>query len=288
MLRLRDLLRSGVDLVLGEESREPPPLPGTLPSVLVPLAQEAVDHLVRYQNAEYAALYLSRLQRFTHRPGIDPTLLMEIARSLAERMRYSDPIWMAQLRLEQGLVRADRSDRREAIRFPLADIVALLPEAAAEGASTALLLLGRSNLRMPMRFTAKTRAGLVKLKAIALLRRLRLQSVRYPKERALVERWLHMIDRSLAKRPEAALEIARTASVIHGAGEVYHRNVATWNVIVDHLVKPALDGAVDVPDLRAAVAALRGAAERGADRQRLLQIVDEIKGVAGKPPAALV
>jgi hypothetical protein len=283
MPNLQTIFRSGLDLVLGEESREAPPLPDALPAKVVPIARQAVAKLTGYQNAEYAELYLSRLQRFTRRRGVGTDLLVEIARLLAERMSYSDPIWIAQLRLAQvlqGQVLQDGGrgeDGREAIHFPLSDIVSLLPGALAEGASAALVALGREDLHMPMRFTARTRAGLLKLKAIALLRRMRLSSARYPKERALVERWLHMIDRSLTKCPEAALEIARTASIIEGSGDVYHRSVALWNVVIDRLVKPVFDGVINVPDLHSAVAEARDAAENGADRERLRQIIEEIK-----------
>jgi len=279
MLTLRAMFRSGLDLVLGEESRQPPPLPEGLPPELGPAARDAVAKLTDYQNAEYAQLYLSRLERFTRRRGISKELVAEIACLLAVRMRYSDPIWAAQMRLAQVL-QGDRSEAQEAIRFPLEDIVALLPAAVAEGASSALVVIGRANLRMPLRFTARTRAGVVKLKAIALLRRIRLRSLRYPKERALVERWLHMIDRSLAKRPQAAVEVARTASIIRGSGEAYHRSIDRWHTIIDNLVKPVFDGAADVPDLPAAVARLRSEAEGGADRGRLLQVIGEIKSGA--------
>jgi len=269
-------MRAGLDLVLGEESRDVPPLPDGLPDAIEPYVGDGVARLVEYQNDEYARLYLSRLERFTRRPDVSAELLVEIARLLVPRMSYSDPIWIAQMRLAQ-VRQGSNGEALEAIRFPLADIVALLPEIAAEGASAALVVLGKSDLRMPIRFTARTRAGVVKLKAIALLRRLRLQSVRYPRERALVERWLHMIDRCLAKRPEAALEVAKTASIIRGNGEAYHRSVAVWNTLIDDLVKPVFDGAVAVADLRAAVAELRRAAEAGAEPGRLRQLIAEIK-----------
>jgi len=279
MPNLRAMFRSGLDLVLGDESRQPPPLPEGWPAELVATAQDAVDRLTDYQNAEYAQLYLSRLERFIRRRGISRELLAELTTLLAIRMSYSDPIWVAQRRLAQVL-QGDRSDVQEAIRFPLEDIVSLLPVAAAEGVSTALVAIGRANLRVPLRFTARTGAGVVKLKTIALLRRLRPRSLRYPKERALVERWLHMIDRSLTKRPEAAIEIARTASIIGGSGEAYHRSVDRWHAIIDNLVKPVFDGVADVPNLRSAVARLRSEAESGADRDRLLHVIDEIKSAA--------
>ena len=285
-MSLRSLLRSGLDLVLGDDSREPPPIPDGLPPEVAPIAAAAVAGLSTYQNAEYAELYLSRLARFSRRPGMPTDLLLEIAGHLATRMSYRDPIYLAQLKLEQLAGQQAPGDNLEAVRFPLSDVVSLLPEAAASGAVVALGLIGWSNLRMPMRFTAKTKAGVLKLKAIALLRRLRPQSLRYPKERALVERWLHMIDRSLAKRPDAALDVARTAAIIQGSGDVYHRNVARWDVVIDNLVKPTFDGTIEIADLRGAVASLVAAATHGMEPDRLRQLIDEIKSSQPRPAVA--
>ena len=52
-----------------------------------------------------------------------------------------------------------------------------------------------------IRFSTASRWGIRRLKIEASLRRWRLFSVRYAKERVWVERWLHMIDRSLSKQP---------------------------------------------------------------------------------------
>ena len=289
MASLSASFKSGLDLLFGDDSHEPPAVPNTLPDDVAPAARAAVSALVEYQNADYAELYLSRLQRFTRRRDVSRELMVEIARLLAVRMSYSDPIRLAQLRLAEVLHDGlhKKGSRPDAVRFPLEDLVSTLPDSVAESAVLVLGALGWSNLRMPLRFTARTRAGLLKLKAMTLLRRFRLQSLRYPKERALVERWLHMIDRSLSRCPEAALEIARTASIITGSGDVYHRSVARWHVVIDDLVKPVFDGMIAIPDLRSAVAAIRAAAEAEADENRLRQMIDEIKSARAVQTAAV-
>ena len=63
-----------------------------------------------------------------------------------------------------------------------------------------------------IRFSAASRWGVRRLKIEAGLRRWRLFSVRYAKERVWVERWLHMIERSLTKQPKAASAIVQTAT----------------------------------------------------------------------------
>jgi hypothetical protein len=92
------------------------------------------------------------------------------------------------------------------------------------------------------------------------LRRWRLFSVRYAKERVWVERWLHMISRSLVKQPAAASEMVRTATMIRGYGDVYRQGLADWNAIIDGLAKPTFDGVLALTDLAGAVAEARAAA----------------------------
>jgi len=67
------------------------------------------------------------------------------------------------------------------------------------------------------------------------LKRWRLFSIRYGKERVWVERWLHMISRSLARQPAAASELVQTATMIQGYGDVYRQGLADWNAIIDGL-----------------------------------------------------
>ncbi len=105
------------------------------------------------------------------------------------------------------------------------------------------------NKRVSIRFSTASRFGIRRLKIEAGLRRWRLFSVRYAKERVWVERWLHMIDRSLTKQPQAAPAIVQTATMIEGYGDVYRQGLADWNAIIDGLVKPTFDGVLALPDL---------------------------------------
>ena len=91
------------------------------------------------------------------------------------------------------------------------------------------------------------------------LKRWRLFSGRYAKERLWVERWLHMIDRSLTKQPGAARAVVQTATMIQGYGDPYRQGIADWHLIIDGLVKPTFDGALALPDLAGAIAEARAA-----------------------------
>jgi hypothetical protein len=113
-------------------------------------------------------------------------------------------------------------------------------------------------------------------------------SVRYAKERLWVERWLHMIDRSLTKQPAAAAELVQTATMIQSYGDVYRQGMADWNAIIDGLVKPTFDGVLALPDLGGAVAEARAAAVPDPRQVALKRNIAEIRArvPAGSSAAA--
>lgn len=113
--------------------------------------------------------------------------------------------------------------------------------------------------RVSIRFSTASRVGIRRLKIEAGLRRWRLLSTRYSKERVWVERWLHMIDRALTKEPAAVNAIVQTATMIEGYGEVYRQGMADWEAIIGDLAKPTFDRALTLPDLAGAIAQARAA-----------------------------
>jgi hypothetical protein len=72
-------------------------------------------------------------------------------------------------------------------------------------------------------------------------------------ERVWVERWLHMIDRALTRRPDAVEAVVRSATMIEGYGTGYRQGMAAWHQIVDGLAKPAFDGTLVIADLAEAI-----------------------------------
>ena len=91
-------------------------------------------------------------------------------------------------------------------------MIGALPAVVAEPVLDVLEWVGWTHTPVSIRFSAASRWGVRRLKIEAALRRWRLFSVRYAKERVWVERWLHMIDRSLTKQPQAASAIVQTAT----------------------------------------------------------------------------
>jgi hypothetical protein len=149
-----------------------------------------------------------------------------------------------------------------------------------------LAWLGWLRLPVSIRFSTASRWGIRRLKIEAGLKRWRLFSVRYLKERGWVERWLHMIDRSLTKQPAAAPAIVQTAEMITGYGDPYRQGMADWNAIIDGLVKPTFDGVLDLTDLGAAVAEARAAVLPDPRQAALKRKIAEIRARAPAEPNA--
>jgi len=263
---------------IGDDDSAPPFLPDGLPEAVAPIASEGIERLIDYQGAGYAQLYVDRLKRFIGRRGADDALFGEIARLMAQRMCYDDPIRIAQAKLGEldGGTRAADDIKK----FRWDELVEALPAAVADPLLGVLEWRGWLHRPVSIRFSTASRWGIRRLKIEAALRRWRRFSVRYGKERAWVERWLHMIDRSLTRQPSAASEIVQTATMIEGYGDAYRQGIADWHLIIDGLAKPAFDGALALPDLAGAVKEARAAAMPDPRQAALKRKIAEIRARA--------
>jgi hypothetical protein len=246
---------------IGDDDDTPPFLPEGLPEPVVAVASDAIHLLIDYQGNGYAQLYVDRLRRFVGKPGVDDAMFTEIARLMAARMSYQDPIRIAQLKLaELDDPSSPQVGSVDIRKFRLDELIGALPAIVAEYMLDAFEWAGWTHKAVSIRFSTASWVGIRRLRMEAGLRRWRLLSVRYAKERVWVERWLHMIDRSLTKQPGAASAIVQTAAMIQGYGDVYRQGMADWNAIIDGLAKPTFDGVLALPDLAGAVAEARAAA----------------------------
>ena len=249
--------------ILGDDDCARPFLPDGLSGVAASVVSDGIHLLMDYQGPSYAQLYVDRVRRFVGRHRVDDALLCEIARLLAERMAYEDPIRSAQLTLsevQRSAAQSPPSRKPEPKKFRVDELVGALPETAAEPLVMVCEKMGWLHRQVSLRFPARSRVGVRCLKAGAGLRRWRLFSVRYAEERAWIERWLHMISRSLDKQPAAVGAVVATATMVRGYGETYRRGIADWHAIIDGLVKPTFDGVLAIDDLAGAIAEARAAA----------------------------
>jgi len=244
--------------VIGEDEAALPLLPDNLPDRAAPIVGDSILLLAEYQSASHAQLYVDRLKRFIGRPGVDAALFCEIARLMAMRMSYQDPIRIAQLKLAE----ADSGTSLPADdvrKLRLDELVGALPAPAADPLLDVLGRIGWLRKRVSVRFSTKSRFGVRRLKLEASLRRWRQFSMRYNEERIWVERWLHMIARCLDKRPQAVSAVVETATMIQGHGDPYRQGLADWHLIIDGLAKPTFDGKLPLADLAGAIAEARAA-----------------------------
>jgi len=87
---------------IGEDDAAPPFLPDGLPTRRRRSSAEGTISM-DYQSASYARLYVDRLRRFVGRQDVDASRhFCEIARRMADRMSYEDPIRIAQLKLAES------------------------------------------------------------------------------------------------------------------------------------------------------------------------------------------
>jgi hypothetical protein len=269
--------------VIGDDDGAPPFLPDGLPEGAAPIVSEGIHLLIDYQGPSYASLYADRLRRFVGRRGVDDVMFGEIARLMAMRMSYEDPIRIAQSKLAETEMASGASKVQsvdDVRKFRLDELIGALPAIVAEPVLDALEWVGWLHVPVSIRFSTATRWGIRRLRIEAGLRRWRLFSVRYAKERVWVERWLHMIDRGLTKQPTAASAIAQTATMVRGYGDAYRQALADWHAIIDGLVKPTFDENLPLADLAAAVAEARAAVTADPRQAALKRTIAEIRARA--------
>jgi len=265
---------------IGDDEAAPPFLPDGLPDAAVPVVSSGIERLIDYQGPGYAQLYVDRLRRFIGRRGVDEAMLCEIARLMAERMSYDDPVRIAQTTLaglDKGAATAKPRRGTDIRKFRWDELVEALPAALADPVLGVLDWIGWLHRPVSIRFSTAGRLGLRRLKIEAGFRRWRLFSVRYATERVWVERWLHMIDRALTRQPQAAAEIVQTATMIHDYGDVYRQGLADWHLIIDGLAKPVFDGVLALPDLAGAIREARAAAMPDPRQAALKRKIAEIR-----------
>jgi len=233
------------------------------------IAGAAVVSLSAYQDPDYALLYLERLARYVGPKKAGCPFLADLAIQMERRMRFDDVAALA----GQALATAGHSP---AGTVCYVDLVGMLPPNAADQVMPVLTYLGLSRRCVAIGFDGSTLVGRKKANACAFLKRARMYSKRAKIERAWVERWLHMVDRSMLKQHDAAIEVIRSADLISGAGAAYHRGLDRWAAIVDRLIKPACDGHLCLKDMAYPIRAAVQAAATAPDSRQFDHLLVEI------------
>ena len=249
--------------------------------------EEGVRRLIAYQGRNHAAQYLARVRARAGRPGADGPLVRELARFLALRMSVEDVIFVAERKLSGARLRRVRSESRagagdivnvsEYMRPGVEELCSLLPPRLGRW------LLGRvgGNRSWPLKLRTTRFSGFVRLRLLAALRPWRPRTLGFARENAWVERWLGLVDRTLAVCPLAAREVVATAGLVRGYAETYRRGLTSWNRIVEGVVEPMLSGALPRAHFADAVMQARLAATKDPEGAALEETIAAIWRMGG-------
>ena len=211
---------------------------------------EALARLVDYQDARYAERCLT-LVREVHAAGRDTRLTERFARRLAVWATYEDAIRVADLktrrarferiRAEQGAPAGATLAVTDYLKPDLDEIYGILP--AAVGRPIARWAerrwpTARPTLGQHVRTT--TVVGFLRVWLLGRLRILRPRSLRAEREWGLIERWRAAVLAAAALDTELAVEVAETAGIVRGYGEVRRRLAGAFVRLLDEIVAPAL------------------------------------------------
>lgn len=264
---------------LDEEDTTPPSLPEGLPQGAARIVGEGIQTLMDYQGATYARFYVERLKRFIGK-GLEADTFCRMAHLMAERMAYEDAMRIAQLKLSEFRQSNGEIISTDIKQFRLDELVDALPAVVADPLLVALDKVGWARGRVSIPFSTASRWGIRRLRLEAWLRRWRRFSIRYGHERVWVERWLHMIARSMVRQPAATDAIVAMATMVQGHGDAYRQGLADWHAIIDGLAKPTFDGMLPLTDLADAIAEARAAAMPDPRQASLKRAIAQIRARA--------
>jgi len=237
---------------------------------------EAAARLIDYQDRGYAEQLLARVRR-VHALDRGGRLTEVFARRLAVWMSYEDVIRVADLKTRRS--RFDRI-RQESGAAPgtvmvvtdyfkpdLDELYGILPVGVAGPiARWAERRWPHGRPTPGQHVKTTTILGFLRVWVLGRLRFLRPRSLRFQRESALIARWERAVLEAAALDTELAAEVADTATVVKGYGEVRRRLSAGFVRLLDEVLAPAL-----ARDQEEGQGYARATASVRAARQRMLE-----------------
>ena len=258
---------------------------------LLPLAWQ---RLCEYQNTAYAQRYLDEMRRVVaaeQAAAHDVPASREVARWLALWMAFDDIVRVADLKS-----RASRAARvRKEVRAGDDDLVrvydhfkpgipefaALLPPAWAQRLlawDAARSARGQAPWSLALRLRSDSVRGMLALRTLAAMKRLRPLGSRFQLEHQMIGQWLAAVIAGLQRAPALGLEVARCGRLVKGYGSTNERGKHNLLHVIEHLSR--------LPDAQAAAQAIaraREAALRDEAGQALDTTLREL-GAPARPP----
>ena len=254
------------------------------PAHLHGLLQEGVKRTMDFQDADYAKLYLDRVQEIRDSGGY--ALTAAVARHLALWMTYEDVIRVADLK-----TRGTRFNRvRDEVRAQAEQIVYMTEfmhprfeevcETLPAGLGARLHASSRARrwfaplFRKGRHIQTAHVGGFLLLYFVAGLRRWRRGTLRYRLEQQRIGAWLENI-KMLAAKPggyDAAVELAECQRLVKGYSDTHERGLRNYGIVSD-----AVQRMVDRPDLAALIKRLRTAALADEEGRQLRSALNELR-----------
>lgn len=241
-----------------------------LPPAVQKIALEGTRRALDYQDAEYARLYLDRLDRIAARDSASNgwALTEATARGLALWMTFEDTIRVADLKTRPARFERVRAEIR-ATQDQLFGITEFMKPRVEEIAGTLPAGMGRRVLRSPRisrwlqkwtdgrQIRTRTVGGFLLLHLLGGLKRWRRGTLRYLEENGRIEAWLGRIENLGVSHYPLAVELAKAQRLVKGYGETHERGWKNFTTLVDRLDELAArsDGATIFAKLQAAALA---------------------------------
>ena len=219
-----------------------------LPAPVAGFARTGVAELLDYQDADYAATYLARVERVAAIDAAPYAVARECARFLALWMRYDDLIRVASRKARQARfagIRAEAGAERDDVvrvydffRPGALEVAAILPRRIGAWLEARTLARRRRppagiRRRTGIALHANSIGGALALRALASLRPMRPHSLRFVREQQAIAAWQDTVVEALQSgRREAALDLAKLPRLIRGYGDTHAGGRASFERIL--------------------------------------------------------
>ena len=271
-----------VQALLADIAGDAPGVPGDVlaafPAPVHRMLTLGYARLVEYQGSRYAQLYVQRLRQVLEAERTaDPqgaqgfATTTEMARWLALWMAFDDIVRVADLKSRasrwERVRREVKAGDTELLKVydhfkpGVPEFAAMLPPALGrrlEAWEHRRQANGRTAWALPLKVGSHSVRGMLALRLLAGMRRLRPLGQRYALEQALITRWLDAVVAGTRNGWAVGHELARCGQLIKGYGSTNERGKQTLMHVMSHLAPtgPVADPATAA----AAIAAVRKAA----------------------------
>jgi indolepyruvate ferredoxin oxidoreductase beta subunit len=216
-----------------------------LPAGALINALHGIQRLMDYQDADYATLYLDRLERIAVLDQPPHLLTSETARHLALWMSYDDTIRVADLKTRASRIARVKSEVK-ARDGQILDVTEFMHPRLQEIGETLPAPLGRLLLgdgviaKMLAPFFTEGRhvrttslRWFLMLRLVAKFRGFRRRTIRYAEEQHRIEQWLELAEEAAAEDNALAVEWIRCQRLIKGYGDTFERGVRNFTAVRD-------------------------------------------------------